>query len=711
MKKTFTEISSYLENISILLLGILFIAFPLFLLTITTDPYVLPKEILLGAVSLLTLIALGGKMISDAQVKLRRTPFDLPVILFVLVILVSAWLSINRYEALTAFVPLLLAAILYFIIVSFITSESSLFFMLLSVVAGAVILSLVSILTYFKIYILPLGFTHSQTFTPLGSSLDQAMYLFFILPIALYFAKNIFKAKSLKDIQMSSILFGITSIIIVMGLLITVYSLFTIQKTYVLPFETGFQTAFAAISQDPGRIAQGFFFGSGFGTYYTDFTRFKQVAFNSNPALWNLTFVRSSSFALELLATTGVLGIGAFIFLIATIFKKTVGGQLKNNPVFFSLMAIVLVCLILPFSYIEYALLFLLLGLFSAHQAVKHPKNFYEFELQFVALKKGFIAFSTEPEVQKHSLTRFLPSLFLAIFIAVAAFLAYNSWLYVWSDVLFAQSLTAASQNNGVETYSLESKAISTFPYNDAYHRIFSQTNLSLANSLILQQPKASSPSAQTQQTITNLIQQSITEARTATSVSPLNAADWQNLASIYRSLIGFGQNAENFATLANQQAIVLDPNNPQEYIDLGGIYFQLKQWGNAQREFQTAVNLKPDLANAYYNLGHVFQAKNDLTDALSQYEIVKSLVANNPAALKQINSEIAAINKQAGSQSASEQASPSVVKHTSAKQTPLKLSTPSAELPQKKNPVQLPAPTVSITPTITPSPTVTPSK
>ncbi len=711
MKETSAEISSYLENISLLLLGILFLAFPLFFLTATTDPYVLPKQILLGVISLLTLIALGGKMISDAAVKLKKTPFDLPVILFTAVLLISSLLSVNRYEALTAFVPLLLAAILYFIIVSFITSDSSLFFMLCAVMAGASILSLQAVLAFFKIYILPLAFTHSQTFTPMGSSLDQGLYLLFTLPIALFLARDILKVKTIKDLKVNSLVFSIASVIILMGLFITIYGLFTLQKAYILPFETGFQTAFAAISQDTGRIAQGFFFGSGLGTYYADFTRFKQAAFNSNPNLWSLTFFRSSSFVLELLATTGVLGTAAFVFLVGTIFKKSAGGHLKNNPMFFPLLAIILVSLVLPFSYIEYALLFLFLGLFAAHQGIHHSKNFFEFELQFVALKKGLIAFATDEAVETHSLTRFLPSLFLVIFIAMAGFLAYNSGLYVASNVLFEDSLNSASQNNGVQTYNLENSAIATFPYNDAYHRIFSQTNLSLANLLVLSQPKGSSPSAQTQQTITNLIQQSIAEARTATAISPLNVADWQNLSSVYRSLIGFGKNAENFAILANQQAIVLDPNNPQEYIDLGGIYYQLKQWDNAQHEFQIAVNLKPDFANAYYNLGRALQEKNDLTDALSQYEIVKNLVPDNPAALKQIKSEIATLNKQIGNQGNQQKSESAPVAHVPSTQTPLKLSTPSAELPQKQNPVQIPAPTVSITPTVSNAPTASPTK
>ena len=85
-----------------------------------------------------------------------------------------------------------------------------------------------------------------------------------------------------------------------------------------------------------------------------------------------------------------------------------------------------------------------------------------------------------------------------------------------------------------------------------------------------------------------------------------------------------------------------MDPNNPQQYIGLGGIYYQLNQWENAQNQFEIAVKLKPDFPNAYYNLGHALEQKQDIKGAVAQYETVKTLVANNnPAALKQITQEI----------------------------------------------------------------------
>jgi tetratricopeptide (TPR) repeat protein len=203
-----------------------------------------------------------------------------------------------------------------------------------------------------------------------------------------------------------------------------------------------------------------------------------------------------------------------------------------------------------------------------------------------------------------------------------------------------------------------------------------------LANTLASQQKAGTTLDKATQQNITTLIQQSIDAARAAATISPQTYLNWQNLSAVFRGLIGFGQNAETFAIATAQQSISLDPNSPQEYITLGGIYYQLGQWDNAQNQFQLAVALKPDFANSHYNLGHTLEQKGDLQDALTQYQAVRSLVINDKASLDQIDKEIAALQgkAQAGQESA-------------AGTQNLNISKPQAQLPAQNPPVKIPAP------------------
>ena len=668
-------------------------AFPVIFTTITTNPIVLPKQVLLGTVVMILLILHTVKMLTEKSVKLRRTSFDIPIVLLALVAFFSSVFAVNRADALTAFVPYFFAILSFFLIVNIAKDKNSLLFLMFSLIVGSVLVSLSAILSFFKIYILPFPETHSQVFTPLGSLLEQEIYLVLIFAISFYYLWRFFKSRSSYSSDTSSISgmtssevtkaasFAIASFIILLGIIVTTYSLFKLDKPLLLPVETGFQTAFSEISLDSGRIAQGFLVGSGFGTYAVDFARWKQAAFNQNQDLWNLTFFRSSNFVLELLATTGVLGLSAFIFLLIRTVKEIRSSP--QNKMLLSLLALFIISFLLPLSFVTQTLFFVILGLFAANQGLisKTNNRFFDIELQLVAFKKGLIAM--EAPHTKNDKSLIFPSMITVLILIMVGTMGYFGILYTASDLTFQKSLVAAAQNNGSLTYQEQAKAISTFKYRDGFYRVFSQTNLALANTLASQQPRGSSPSAEVSQNITTLIQQSINSARAATTVAPQSYVNWQNLSSVYRGLIGFGQNAESFAIATAQQSINLDPNNPQQYISLGGIYYQLGSWDQAQSQFQIAIALKPDYANSHYNLGHALEQKGNLQSALTQYQIVRTLVIADKASLEQIDKEIAALQSGAKSTDAGSAQS-------------LNIDAPQAQLPPQNPPVKIPAPSIA---------------
>lgn len=671
--------------------------FPLIFTTATTNAIILPKQILLGAIVIVLLVLQGVKMLTERSVKFRRTPFDIPLVLMAIFAFFSAVFAVNRADSLTAFVPYFFAILGFFLIVNIVKDKNSILFLMFSLIAGSALLSLSAVLSFFKIYVLPLPETRTQTFTPLGSLLEQNIYLIAMLGISFYYLFRFIKSKKTGLTQESTPVASLSkqemtkaagfmagSFIILMGIIVTTYGLFKLDKPFILPIETGFQTALSEISLDSGRIAQGFLVGSGIGTYATDFSRWKLTSFNQNQDLWSLTFFRSSTFALELLATTGVLGLCAFIFLAIRIIKEIRSGP--QNKMFLSLLSLLLISFILPLNFVSQTLLFIILGLFAANQGLitKMHTRFFDVEFQLVAFKKGLIAIDIPHPKNDKSLI--LPSFVTIAISIIAGITGYFGILYVISDLAFQRSLVAASQNNGSATYQQQAQAISTFPYRDGFYRVFSQTNLALANSLASQLPKGSSPNAQAQQNITTLIQQAINSARSATTIAPQTYLNWQNLSAIYRGLIGFGQNAETFSIATAQQAINLDPNNPNQYISLGGIYYQLGQWDNAQNQFQIAIALKPDHANSHYNLGHTLEQKGDIQNALTQYQVVRTLVANDKTSLEQITKEIEDLQGKA-----QDGTTPS----TNANQT-LNINKLEQQLPPQNPPVAIPAPPIA---------------
>lgn len=689
---------AFIDRVSVFVLGLLLLVFPLSFSTLTTDAFAIPKQIVLAIAVLIAILLVGVRFVVDGAVKFRRTPFDLPILIFTFIAFVSAVLSVNRADSIQAFIPLLLSILLFFAITNIIKNDRSIYYIVASLGLGAVILSGATILSYLKIYILPFSFARSQTFTPFGSLFDQAIYLAIVLSLLVYFAYPFIKnVQNRKLGSKNQLLAGIFGLVVLLGLAVSVIGVLKLQPAIILPYETGLQTGLSSVSSDQGRVLKSLAVGSGLGTYFTDFTRFKQAAFNLSPNLWNISFFRSSSFVLELLATTGVLGFLSYLFLTVR--------SIKIKPFFVPAIVALVLSFILPFSLTSIVALFVSLGILSAVYGTKalERSKFFDIELHLVAFKKGIFQLSepntleASPQVSK-ALSVGVALVLVLIAILISAYLT----LFLFSDITFQKSFASVNQNNASQAYDQQTKAISYFPARDGYHRIFSQLNLSLANNLAQSIPQGTSPSAQTQQTIYTLIQQSINSARSATTLSPLTVTNWQNLSAIYRSLIGFGQNADRFAVLAAQQAVVLDPNNPQEYITLGGIFYQLGQWESAATQFQIAINLKPDFANAYYNLGHALEEKGDLKGALTQYQTVKRLVTSDKANLDKINSEIKALEEKIAS------GTPSQASQTNDGSN-LQVNQPPAQLPPQVPPVKI-APPPSVAPTPTPSPTPSPS-
>ncbi|MCL5113768.1 MAG: hypothetical protein M1372_01190, partial [Patescibacteria group bacterium] len=117
MEKSKNEISFYLDNLSLFLLGALLLIFPIFVLTLTTDAFILPKQAILGAIVAISLLLFAVKIALERQVIIRRTPLDLPLVFFVIAVFLSAIFAVNRADAITSLVTLLLGVAAYFIII------------------------------------------------------------------------------------------------------------------------------------------------------------------------------------------------------------------------------------------------------------------------------------------------------------------------------------------------------------------------------------------------------------------------------------------------------------------------------------------------------------------------------------------------------------------------------------------------------------------
>jgi len=227
-----------------------------------------------------------------------------------------------------------------------------------------------------------------------------------------------------------------------------------------------------------------------------------------------------------------------------------------------------------------------------------------------------------------------LPLLLIGLLVASFYLLA-RAYL---AEFYFKKSLAV---KNVKEIYDYQRLAIITNPFIERFRLSFSQTNLLIANSLAI---KVNTPevepnlhdntsgvnelSAQDRQTISKAIQAAIEEAKAAVSLNEKKAANWENLGSVYRNLLNTADGADAWAISSYQRAIVLDPQNPKYRLDLGGVYYALKNYDEASRYFEQAITLKPDWPNAHYNLAWTYYQKGSYAKAISSMQTVISLLS-----------------------------------------------------------------------------------
>ena len=70
--KKFKDIINYFENLSLLVIGILLVIFPVLFLSTTTDAFVLPKQIALAGATSVTVLFFGLKTIADGKIIAKK---------------------------------------------------------------------------------------------------------------------------------------------------------------------------------------------------------------------------------------------------------------------------------------------------------------------------------------------------------------------------------------------------------------------------------------------------------------------------------------------------------------------------------------------------------------------------------------------------------------------------------------------------------------
>jgi tetratricopeptide (TPR) repeat protein len=564
---------------------------PLFFLPLTAEFYEFNKNILLFIGTAILLVLWLATFLLKKELRFVQTPLDWGIILIVLTfILANLFASTNKIGAFTApggTATFLLLGLIYFVVSNNLTRPKLL---LNSIVVSASILALISIYQFAGLgeLLIPVDWLKVKSWTPFGSLLSLTGFLGLALTIIIPRLIREWRQRN-SQFPPSLIWQFFASLLLVISLLVCLFQLFTSAKPLLLPYRTSWYIAGETLKNQP-------LLGVGPDNYLAAFGRGRPVSLNLGN-LWNVRFNKASNVYLQILTTLGILGLGSWVWLIFELIKT-----FKRNPLSLPLGFLLLFFLFFPLDLTLMATFFLLLA-FAGNSPVGGGK------------KEARLATQTGSQIL------FGMGLLLCLGIIYGSA---RLWL---ADFYFRKSLLAINQNKGDETYNLQIKAITLNPYQENYRLIYSQTNLALANSITASAPTGEL-SDQDRQTVSQLVQQAIREAKVATSLSPYKVTNWENLARLYRSLMNFAEGAADWTLASYNQAVALDPTNPALRLNYGGVFYALKNYDEAINQFKIAANLKPDYANAYYNLAAGFREKGLLNEAITALKRTQALVS-----------------------------------------------------------------------------------
>lgn len=580
---------SKIQNSGLLLLLFLL---PLFFLPLTPDFFDFNKMVLL-VLGTLVLAIIWALRQAQGKLTFITTPLDLPVFAVAAIFLLSTFLrTLNKADAFlfpgTATIILALT-LLYFLITQTLHKNLNVLrTTLYALLTSALFVSLVAITASLGILEnipqLP-GYLKSRTFSLIGAPLPTITFLLVMLPLAI---AQVIKARRDKLLTTYHLLL---SILLVLAITSIVFQISPGRPTSprILPISVGWSIAVETLKVSP--------LGVGPGNFVSAFNLSRPLSYNQTD-LWNTRFAVSSNWYLQLFTEVGILGLLVFLFLVWRIVTLVRSIKEENSDLRFvnySLILILLLFLFIPANLLLIFAFYVLLGLLAAQ---------FSREKTLGGVQPAFVV------------------LLLVLTVASTA-LFFGSRAY-GAELDYKKALEAAARNDAKPLYDFLLRAINKNPYVDRYRISLSQADLAIANAIARKEDLTD----QDRQTINQLVQQAIREARSAVALNNRLSTNWENLARVYRALIPFAAGADQWAVATYSQAIAFEPINPFFRINLGGVHYGAGRYDEAIKAFELAVLLKSDFANAHYNLSAALREKGDLGRAIGEMEQTLALVS-----------------------------------------------------------------------------------
>lgn len=372
--------------------------------------------------------------------------------------------------------------------------------------------------------------------------------------------------------------------------------------------------------------------GSGPGTWIYDYSRYRIPAVNVSP-FWTYRFERGLSSFFTIIAMLGLVGVSLWLILVLSAVTKSamhLVGE-KNDDrwqayltVFAGWATVTFTAFVYNYNIAHHFVFWLLLALLGSLVA------------------SGQI----QVDARKSPLMLTVLSVKFIILSVAGISVVWLAGQRLVADAKYSASVQSYRTGKPIQEsiQSLES-AVALNRLNDVYYRNLSQAYLIQAS-----QQMQTVPEEDRAKTVNASIAKAIEYARQAADLSPSNVDNWSNLAVIYQSITAFTRGADEFALKNYQEALSREPNNPVFYNEIGKLYIlradayrtllssndektKVEAQNNVKSELDKAaeqlnqsIQVKPDFAQAHYNLGILYERQGRIKDAIVKLEQVLSI-------------------------------------------------------------------------------------
>lgn len=360
-----TKIFDWLITISI---AALFFGIPLFFTGLTFQGVVFEKQMYFYFWLLLALVSWASKGVITGEMKIKRTPLDIPIVVFWLLYVLSTAFSVDKWHSLWGFfgdpsrglLGITGLIVAYYIILSHF-DQRRIKWILASSVAANVLVTVWSLLGLFGVQFLPKTLMELAPLSMIGSVIGLGIYLSTMIPVLTAIAVKAHSEENKSNKKYYTKIAGLLILILLnLFILLVVYAfnpwlgalvgvsvfLIFVLSQIVRPAENLIwvpMVVFVAIlsilmignnslskvnlpieaspsfklSWDVAKSGamDKFFTGSGPATYGYAFSKFKSQDFNLN-SLYSLKFYQGTGVIFEALPTLGVLGTIALVVIL-----------------------------------------------------------------------------------------------------------------------------------------------------------------------------------------------------------------------------------------------------------------------------------------------------------------------------------------------------------------------------------------------------------